>query len=529
MWYRTGTIAVTNGSATVTGAGTAWVENVRVGDGLQGPDGRLYEVTNVASNTSLSITPEYKGSTASGQAYWTIPIQGYTKRLADKAATLVNEYDDAKTLAESAVQPEDLGNSAARDVGVVAGSVAAGDDARINNAVAAAINVGGGQTGRWKIRLPWNTNSGRMLVFTIRTIQNYQAVDIVCSGYLFGNTNQWHGTAAVLAASASNSVEVIFGRDDDGRAYVSIGANNYSGIGVINVVGGNSNWNGREQGWQIVKDNTTPNIAATVTAHRPVSLNEVGTAASANVATNTTDTTAGRLITTRHSGLSGEDFPHGNRTPAGFIDLFTKQRFTSGASGAEFPASWFSGYVVGGGGSSLSATKSGILISTDGRRAALIGDIAPGGTSLEGKPFNELWHSGNDIREAGLFTPTVRSLTGSGEGAVYTERYGRYRRQGNLVYYKLGVTWAGLSDTGQLIVDGFPYEPQGGSFLQRANWAPVYYTNLVKPANCALVSTIFSGNPSFAFYGVRTDTGGERHVIQCSAVGSIQMSGVIEI
>lgn len=90
MWHRAGTITVTKGSKTVTGAGgTAWVQNIRVGDALQGPDGRYYEVTNVASDTALSIEPAYMGNTASGQWYQILPILGQQKRLADRAAELV--------------------------------------------------------------------------------------------------------------------------------------------------------------------------------------------------------------------------------------------------------------------------------------------------------------------------------------------------------------------------------------------------------------------------------------------------------
>ncbi|MCQ9618412.1 hypothetical protein L1889_18400 [Paenalcaligenes niemegkensis] len=92
MWYRTGTISIAADSPTVTGSGTAWVQNIRVGDGLQGPDGRLYEVTNVASDTALSIRPNYQGPAVSGESYWIIPVQGYTKRLADRAGVLLNEY-----------------------------------------------------------------------------------------------------------------------------------------------------------------------------------------------------------------------------------------------------------------------------------------------------------------------------------------------------------------------------------------------------------------------------------------------------
>ncbi|MGV8671385.1 hypothetical protein ACV34V_34660, partial [Pseudomonas aeruginosa] len=45
-WYSTGTVAVTANSPTVTGTGTQFSSNARVGDAFRGPDGRWYEVTN---------------------------------------------------------------------------------------------------------------------------------------------------------------------------------------------------------------------------------------------------------------------------------------------------------------------------------------------------------------------------------------------------------------------------------------------------------------------------------------------------
>jgi hypothetical protein len=76
-WYSAGSVSVTNGSNAVTGTGTDFIANARVGDGFVGPDGRIYQVTNVASATALSISPNYAGTTAGAQAYKIIPIQGY--------------------------------------------------------------------------------------------------------------------------------------------------------------------------------------------------------------------------------------------------------------------------------------------------------------------------------------------------------------------------------------------------------------------------------------------------------------------
>jgi hypothetical protein len=91
-WYKTGTISVTNGSATVTGSGTQWIANAQVGEALYAPDGRLYEITNIASDTSFTITPAYLGTTQSAQTYTIVPSQSYIRDLAAQAADLVNNY-----------------------------------------------------------------------------------------------------------------------------------------------------------------------------------------------------------------------------------------------------------------------------------------------------------------------------------------------------------------------------------------------------------------------------------------------------
>lgn len=91
-WYRTGTIALTNGNATVTGTGTAWIANASIGEGLIAPDGRVYEITAIASNTSLTISPAYLGSTASGQAYAVAPLRGRIAQLLSETSSLIASF-----------------------------------------------------------------------------------------------------------------------------------------------------------------------------------------------------------------------------------------------------------------------------------------------------------------------------------------------------------------------------------------------------------------------------------------------------
>lgn len=91
-WLRAGTVAVTNGSTTVTGTNADFAANARTGDSFVGPDGLSYEVANVASATVISILPAYKGPTASGAAYAIMPVQGYDKMLSDAFNNLNNQF-----------------------------------------------------------------------------------------------------------------------------------------------------------------------------------------------------------------------------------------------------------------------------------------------------------------------------------------------------------------------------------------------------------------------------------------------------
>lgn len=90
-WFSEGTVTVTNGNATVTGVGTKF-SNCRSGDMFVGPDNGIYQVINPASDTSLSISPAYRGATASGAVYGIVPVNGYPKALADAVNQMVQQW-----------------------------------------------------------------------------------------------------------------------------------------------------------------------------------------------------------------------------------------------------------------------------------------------------------------------------------------------------------------------------------------------------------------------------------------------------
>ncbi len=95
-WYRTGTIALTNGNATVTGSGTAWIANASIGEGLIAPDGRIYEITGITSDTALTISPAYLGSTASAQSYAIAPLRGRIAQLLSETSSLLASFANVR-------------------------------------------------------------------------------------------------------------------------------------------------------------------------------------------------------------------------------------------------------------------------------------------------------------------------------------------------------------------------------------------------------------------------------------------------
>ncbi len=81
-WYRNGTVAVTNGSANVIGAGTDFVSNVKIGEIFIGPDRGSYEVAAIVSATQLTLAEPYQGPGGGGQGYKIAPTSSFARDLA---------------------------------------------------------------------------------------------------------------------------------------------------------------------------------------------------------------------------------------------------------------------------------------------------------------------------------------------------------------------------------------------------------------------------------------------------------------
>ncbi|MCK6669121.1 tail fiber domain-containing protein [Enterobacter asburiae] len=185
-----GTITLTNGSAIVGGSGTSFVTELAAGDFIVSTVGGVsytLPVKSVESNAQLSLVSNFTGPTQSGAAWSAVPrvalnmvtaalvaqsaeaLRGLNydkqnwqqvysaagnitvklpdgttftgpswKYLSDNMATKsggavpVNQGGTGSTTASGARTNLGLGNSATRDVGAAAGTVAAGDDSRLN-------------------------------------------------------------------------------------------------------------------------------------------------------------------------------------------------------------------------------------------------------------------------------------------------------------------------------------------------------------------------------------------------------------
>ena len=304
-WYKTGTVSVTNNSATVTGSGTNFVSGAQVGFGFQGPNGLVYEITAINSSTSLTITPVYGGSTASGQAYAIVPTQGLTAALASDVTDLITDY---QTVADNAgagkfgdgsaaspgirfVNDQDTGffKDTANEIAVSVGGTKVGeftstgiDGTVIGGTTPAAItattltsandaSVNGLTVGRGAGGVSTNTASGLQALYSNTTGSNNTA-----SGYraLYNNTTGSGNIASGYLALYNNTT----GSGNIASGYLAL-YNNTTGSGNIasgylalysNTTGSNNTASGRDalysnttgssntaSGYQALYSNTT--------------------------------------------------------------------------------------------------------------------------------------------------------------------------------------------------------------------------------------------------------------------------------
>ena len=152
-WYKTGAVTINNGATSVTGIGTKFVSNSRVGDGFRGPDGEWYELINQGSETTIGIYPPYAGpSVVASTDYMIAPLQGYNKETADRLRFITDNIRDftedveaaaasaaAAKVSEDAAKQSEINAKASEDnVQVNADAAAASEQAAAASEAAAS-------------------------------------------------------------------------------------------------------------------------------------------------------------------------------------------------------------------------------------------------------------------------------------------------------------------------------------------------------------------------------------------------------
>ena len=215
-WYRTGTASVTNGSTTVTGSGTNWIDGAAVGEAFIGPDAKVYEIASIVSATQITLATAYQGTTQTGQSYQIVPSQSYIRDLAAQAATLVSNYGTAMTTAgqgafgDGTVSAPGVrftadGDTGLRRVGTNSVAVVAGGADRLT-VDTAGVSV----TGNLSVSGSLVGNAG-----TATKLQTARTLTVGNTGKNFdGSANVSWSLAEILGAGVPETAQVLGDRVD---------------------------------------------------------------------------------------------------------------------------------------------------------------------------------------------------------------------------------------------------------------------------------------------------------------------------
>ncbi|MFA6015904.1 MAG: tail fiber domain-containing protein [Gallionellaceae bacterium] len=198
-WYKTGTISVTNGSSTVYGSGTLFVDIgiLNPGDMWLAPDEKQYEILSFQSNTEFTLVGAYLGTTVSGASYAIVPIGLLPSTLAQQVkATLTT----ANTALASAV----LSNTNAQGL-----TPTQQQNARTNIAALSAADVGAGRlsksvAGNTDVTLTAVEAANQFLEFTGVLTGNINVI-VPTAARLFSIYNATSGAYTLTVKTAAGS------------------------------------------------------------------------------------------------------------------------------------------------------------------------------------------------------------------------------------------------------------------------------------------------------------------------------------
>lgn len=292
-WYRAGTVTATNGSTTVTGALTAWLANVKVGDvWCPDADGRGYEITAVDSNTSITIYPAYAGATGSGKAYGIARFSTNWNSVSDIGVSLA-EILVAQTsiLAGNGVPSDSLGQD---------------DDVYFRQDVAEYYTKG---SGTWTLVTALIGPQGP-------AGPSYQATST--SSVEIGTGSKTFTVQSGRGYSAGQLVRV----SNSSSNYIEGTVTSYSGTTlIINVPAGRAIGSGTYTSWNV---NITGDVGpANSLAIGSVTTGAAGSSASASITGSAPSQTLNLTIPRGNTGATGETGPQGATGAAATITVGT--------------------------------------------------------------------------------------------------------------------------------------------------------------------------------------------------------------
>ena len=90
LWYRTGSVSITQGTNSLTGTGTAWASQLHVGDAFTYDFQTWYEVVVVADDTHATLDRNYTGANLANANYAVLRVFANSTN-ADLAARLATQ------------------------------------------------------------------------------------------------------------------------------------------------------------------------------------------------------------------------------------------------------------------------------------------------------------------------------------------------------------------------------------------------------------------------------------------------------